>query len=72
MRKILILSLSFFLLTTCKMEEDTVFITASASDMSMGSVIFQSGEYGPDQELIFSATPNEGFSYYCHKHIYLL
>ena len=44
MRKIIILSLSFFLLTTCKMEEDTVFITASVSDMSKGSTSFESGE----------------------------
>ena len=63
MRQILILSLSFFLLTTCKMEEDTVFITASVSDMSKGSTSFLSGEYGPGQQLTFSATPNEGYEF---------
>ena len=72
MRKILILSLSFFLLTTCKMEEDTVFIKASVSDMSKGSTSFESGQYSAGQQLTFLAEPNERFSYYCHKHIYLL
>lgn len=61
MRQILILSLSFFLLTTCKMEEDTVFITASVRDMSNGSTSFESGEYGSGQQLTFSATQNEGY-----------
>ena len=63
MRKILILSLSFFLLTTCKMEEDTVFITASVSDMSKGSTSFESGEYGAGQQLTFLAEPNEGYQF---------
>ena len=72
MGKSLILSLSFFLLTTCKMEEDTVFVTASVSDMSKGSTSCESGEYGAGQQLTFLAEPNERFSYYCNKHIYLL
>ena len=63
MRQILILSLSFFLLTTCKMEEDTVFITASVRDMSNGSTSFESGEYGSGQQLTFSATQNEGYEF---------
>ena len=45
------------------MEEDTVFITASVSDMSKGSTSFESGEYGAGQQLTFLAEPNEGYQF---------
>ena len=40
------------------MEEDTVFITASVSDMSKGSTSFESGEYGAGQSPVESINSN--------------
>ena len=51
------------LLLGCKMEEDTIFVTASVNDFTQGSTSFESGEYGPGQQLTFNAYPNEGYEF---------
>ena len=60
-KKAIFFSLCFlFVFTTCKKDEDNVYVTATANS-SQGAVDFKSGKYTSGQQIILTASALEEY-----------
>ena len=51
-----------FVFTTCKKDEDNVYVTATANS-AQGAVDFESGEYSSGQQITLTASALEGYEF---------
>ena len=62
-KKAIFFSLCFlFVFTTCKKDEDNVYVTATANS-TQGAVDFESGEYSSGQQITLTASALEGYEF---------
>ena len=52
-----------FVFTTCKKDEDNVYVTAATADSTQGAVDFESGEYSSGQQITLTASALEGYEF---------